>query len=88
MGNTHATAHPLGGCINGERCQKVASSITNASCLTGNDEAPEKVHEGLYVVDGSIMPSSLGANPLMTITALAERAMMLMAKDQGWTLKV
>jgi cholesterol oxidase len=46
------------------------------------------IHKGLYVCDGSVMPRSLGVNPLLTITGLAERAAILMARDRGWRLDV
>jgi cholesterol oxidase len=29
-------------------------------------------YKGLYVADGSLMPTALGANPAATITALSE----------------
>ncbi|HEY2192570.1 MAG TPA: GMC oxidoreductase [Actinomycetospora sp.] len=32
-------------------------------------------HPGIHAVDGSTVPSNLGVNPSLTITALAERAM-------------
>ncbi|MFI5617324.1 GMC oxidoreductase [Streptomyces sp. NPDC051567] len=54
------TYHPLGGCVLGE-------------ATDGYGRA--KGYRGLYVVDGSLVPGSLGVNPFVTITALAERNM-------------
>lgn len=83
MGKQPATAHPLGGCgMGSDRLSGVVDHggrVFDASA-TANTTA---VHDGLYVIDGSIIPRSLGVNPLLTITALAERAMLNMRADHG-----
>ena len=100
VGNRPATAHPLGGCAMGNdandgvvnhKCQVFVGepSDENRNDIQNEGEsAPNAVHEGLYVCDGSIIPRSLGVNPLLTISALTERAMILMTEDKGWDLKV
>lgn len=42
--------------------------------------------DGLYVVDGSILPVAVGVNPTLTISCLAERCMRLLAKREGWNI--
>ena len=38
---------------------------------------------GLYVVDGSLIPGSVGVNPFVTITALAERNLARVIAEDG-----
>ncbi|MFB3922934.1 MAG: GMC family oxidoreductase N-terminal domain-containing protein [Terriglobia bacterium] len=62
------TAHPLGGCTLGE------DYLHGATDEFGRVFASDgSVHEGLFVCDGSLVPSALNVNPFMTISALAER---------------
>ena len=52
---------------------------------SAGDES-QAVHGGLYVADASIMPTALGSNPLLTITALAERIADLIVNDPSHSL--
>ena len=80
MGRKPATAHPLGGCGAGpDRTRGVVSD--RGLVFDGGGDRAEAVHAGLYVSDGAVIPRSLGVNPLLTITALTERAMMLFALE-------
>jgi len=61
------TVHALGGC---RLADSPAEGVTSAK--------PEEMgqvfgYKGLYVADGSIVPTALGANPIATISALCER---------------
>ena len=62
------TAHPLGGCPIGEG--PGSGAVNEFGEVFANDGSLLK---GLSVTDGALVPSALGVNPLLTISALAER---------------
>ncbi len=62
------TAHPLGGCPVGE--DYLHGAVDQWGRVFAGDGA---VHDGLLVADGALLPSALGVNPFLTISALAER---------------
>ena len=85
LGKTLVTVHPLGGCgMGSDRHRGVVDDTARVFDASAPD--PSAVHRGLYVCDGAIMPRPLGVNPLLTITALAERAMIHLARDIGRAL--
>ncbi len=83
MGHQPATAHPLGGCGMGWDAASGVVDHKGQVFAPQTGAGPAAVHDGLYVIDGSIIPRSLGVNPLLTITALAERALIHIARDRG-----
>jgi choline dehydrogenase-like flavoprotein len=57
-------AHPLGGC-------RMADS---ADLGVVNDRCEVFGYDGLFCMDSSVIPTSLGVNPSLTISAVCERA--------------
>jgi cholesterol oxidase len=77
------TVHPLGGCAMGT---DASTGVVNHKGQVYSSGAGTAVYDNLYVCDGSVMPCSLGVNPLLTISATAERCSALIAQDRGWTI--
>jgi cholesterol oxidase len=67
------TVHPLGGCPMSDDPR--AGVVDDAGKVHG--------HDGLYVLDGSIVPTALGVNPSKTIAALAERGVERLLVERG-----
>ena len=78
FGDNLVSVHPLGGCaLADDPIEGVVNARGQVFDPSGggrqDDQGRPAVHAGLYVADGSIIPSSLGCNPLMTISALSLR---------------
>jgi len=64
---SNITVHALGGC---RIADDPANGVTSAKVETFGQVFG---YTGLYVADGSLLPTAVGANPVATISALSER---------------
>jgi cholesterol oxidase len=71
------TVHPLGGCAMGD---DAASGVVDDRGRVFSDDG-DRTHDGLLVIDGAMVPRPLAVNPLLTISALAERSSELLVDE-------
>ncbi|MGH9449653.1 MAG: GMC family oxidoreductase N-terminal domain-containing protein [Terriglobia bacterium] len=83
MRNNLMSVHPLGGCVMAEDAEH---GVVNHKGQVFSSTQGAAVYNSLYVMDGSVVPVPLGVNPLLTISALTERAVALAARERGWTI--
>ena len=72
------TAHPIGGCPVGEDYEHGAVDAFGR-VFSGDG----RIHDGLLVADGAILPRSLGVNPFLTISAMAEQIAERKVRELG-----
>ena len=83
MSNELVTVHPLGGCFMGG---SIETGVVNHKGQVFAKDSESGIYENFYITDGSVVPRSLGVNPLLTISAISERCCALIAADRNWTI--
>ncbi len=73
LGNISTTAHILGGCHMGSSAED--GVLDTSHQVFG--------YPGLYVINGASVSANIGANPSLTIAAMAERAISLIPPARG-----
>jgi cholesterol oxidase len=83
LGERLITVHPLGGCVLADDATR---GVVNHKGQVFASTSGTDVYQSLYVSDGSVIPRPLGVNPLLTISAVAERCCAHMAADRHWEI--
>lgn len=75
-----ALSHPLGGC---RMAESVADGVTDefGRVFDRTKSGANAFYDGLYIADASIIPTALGVNPSLTISALSLRIVEKMISD-------
>jgi cholesterol oxidase len=76
---TTISAHPLGGCIMGN---DASNGVVDSMGRVFKGSNGNEIYDELYVVDGSIIPTSLGVNASLTIAALSFRIALNIIGDK------
>ncbi len=69
-GETIGCSHPLGGCHIGADANGGVVDEFGHVFDSGKTGQARPFHEGLYIADASVIPSALGVNPSLSITAV------------------
>lgn len=64
------TSHPLGGCL---MADSAVAGVTDEFGRVFREPGAQPFYKGLYIADGSVIPTALGVNPSFTISAVALR---------------
>jgi choline dehydrogenase-like flavoprotein len=75
-----ALSHPLGGCRMGK---SAVDGVVDqyGRVFDRTKTGPDPFYKGLYIADASIIPTALGVNPSLTISALSLRIVEKMIAD-------
>lgn len=82
MGQDLITVHPLGGCV---MANHAGEGVVNHKGQVFSGISGTDVYENLYVNDGAVIPRPVGVNPLLTISAVAERCCAILLRERNWT---
>jgi cholesterol oxidase len=74
-------SHPLGGCRMAKDVEHGVVDEYGRVFDERKKDQEQKIYEGLYIADGSIIPTALGVNPSLTISALALRIADKISKE-------